>query len=45
MPTAQIFISYSHQDKPFRDVLETNLKPYPRAGSITSCSDQQIAPG
>jgi hypothetical protein len=45
MPTAQIFISYSHQDKPFRDALEINLKPYLRAGSIASWSDQQIAPG
>lgn len=45
MPTAQIFISYSHQDKTFRDELETNLKPYLRAGSFTSYSDQQIAPG
>jgi hypothetical protein len=45
MPTAQIFISYSRQDKTFRDELETNLKPYLRAGSITSWSDQQIAPG
>jgi TIR domain len=45
MPTAQIFISYSHQDKTFRDELETNLKPYLRAGFITSWSDQQIAPG
>ena len=45
MPTAQIFVSYSHQDKTFRDELETNIKPYLRAGSFTSYSDQQIAPG
>jgi hypothetical protein len=45
MPTVQIFISYSHQDKTFRDELEINLKPYLRAGSFTSWSDQQIAPG
>jgi hypothetical protein len=45
MPTAQIFISYSHQDKAFREELEKNLKPYLRAGSITNWSDQQIAPG
>ena len=45
MPTAQIFISYSHQDKTFRDELEINLKPYLLVGSITSWSDQQIAPG
>jgi TIR domain len=45
MPTAQIFVSYSHQDDTFRHELETNLKPYLRAGSFTSYSDQQIAPG
>jgi hypothetical protein len=45
MPTTQIFISYSHVDKTFCDELETNLKPYLSAGSITSWSDRQIAPG
>ena len=44
-PPNQVFISYSHQDKRWRDELETHLKPYLRDGSIVSWSDQQIAPG
>jgi internalin A len=45
MPPPQVFISYSHKDKKWRDELETQLKPYLRGGSIASWSDQQIAPG
>jgi hypothetical protein len=45
MPREQVFISYSHKDKRWRDDLDTNLKPYLRSGSIVSWSDQQIAPG
>jgi internalin A len=45
MPEEQVFISYSHKDKKWRDDLDTNLKPYLRGGSIVSWSDQQIAPG
>ena len=41
----QVFISYSHKDKRWRDDLDTNLKPYLRRGSIVSWSDQQISPG
>jgi internalin A len=41
----QVFISYSHKDKRWRDEFETHLKPYLRGGSIVSWSDQQIAPG
>ena len=41
----QVFISYSHKDKKWRDELDTNLKPYLRGGPIVSWSDQQIAPG
>jgi len=41
----QVFISYSHKDKRWRDDLDTHLKPYLRGGSIVSWSDQQIAPG
>jgi internalin A len=41
----EVFISYSHKDKKWRDDLDTHLKPYLRDGSITSWSDQQIGPG
>jgi internalin A len=41
----QVFISYSHKDKKWRDDLDTHLKPYLRGSSIVSWSDQQIAPG
>jgi hypothetical protein len=45
VPRDQVFISYSHKDKKWRDELETHLKPYLRNGTISSWSDQQIAPG
>jgi hypothetical protein len=45
VPRDQVFISYSHRDARWRDDLEIHLKPYHRTGSITSWSDQQIAPG
>jgi internalin A len=45
VPRDQVFISYSHKDKKWRDDLNLHLKPYLRDGSITSWSDQQIAPG
>ena len=45
MSRDQVFISYSHKDKKWRDELDTQLKPYVRDGSIISWSDQQIAPG
>src|SRR5205823_2167733 len=41
----QVFISYSHKDTKWRKDLEIRLKPYLRDGSITSWSDEQIAPG
>ena len=41
----QVFISYSHKDAPWRDDLDTHLKPYLRGSSIVSWSDQKIAPG
>jgi len=41
----QVFISYSHKDAPWRDELDTHLKPYLRGSSIVSWSDQKIAPG
>jgi internalin A len=45
MPRDEVFISYSHKDKRWRDDLDTNLKPYLRNGSVKSWSDIQIAPG
>jgi TIR domain-containing protein len=45
VPLDQVFISYSHKDKEWLEMLQTHLKPYLRDGSITSWSDQQIAPG
>jgi hypothetical protein len=45
VPRDHVFISYSHKDKKWRDELETHLKPYLRNGTISSWSDQQIAPG
>jgi len=45
VPRDQVFISYSHKDKKWRDDLDTHLIPYLRGGSIVSWSDQQIAPG
>lgn len=44
MLQGQVFISYSHKDKRWRDELDTHLRPYLRGGSIVSWSDQQIAP-
>jgi hypothetical protein len=41
----QVFISYSHKDKKWRDDLDTHLKPYLRGGSVVSWSDKQIVPG
>jgi TIR domain len=41
----QVFISYIQKDRKWCDDLDTHLKPYLRDGSITSWSDQQIAPG
>ena len=45
MPRDQVFISYSHEDTKWREDFEKHLKPYFRAGSIKSWSDQQISPG
>ena len=45
MPLDQVLISYSHKDKKWLNDLNTHLKPYLRDSSITSWSDQQIAPG
>ena len=39
------FISYSHADAEWRDMLLKNLKPLVRTGSVTAWSDQQIKPG
>lgn len=45
MPKDQVFISYSHKDKKWRDDLDTHLKPYLRDGTISTWSDLQIKPG
>jgi TIR domain-containing protein/D-alanyl-D-alanine carboxypeptidase-like protein len=45
MPQEQVFISYSHMDKKWRDDLDTRLKPYLRGGPIVSWSDEQITAG
>ena len=45
MPKAQVFLSYSHKDKRWLDVLLVHLKPYLRDDLFTAWSDQQIAPG
>lgn len=45
MPRAQVFLSYSHKDKRWLDVLLIHLKPYLRGGSFTAWSDQQLGPG
>jgi len=45
VPRDQVFISYSHEDTKWREDFEKHLKPYFRAGSIKSWSDQQISPG
>ena len=41
----QVFISYSHKDREWLELLQTHLKPYLRDGSIISWSDKQISPG
>jgi len=45
VPRDQVFISYSHNDKKWREELEKHLKPYLRNRTITSWSDQQIRAG
>jgi hypothetical protein len=41
----RIFISYSHQDKKFKERLETHLKSYKIDNKIDYWSDSDIAPG
>ena len=36
MSRDQVFISYSHKDKKWRDELDTQLKPYVRDGSVAN---------
>jgi adenylate cyclase len=40
-----VFISYSHKDKKWLDMLKMHLKPYLRSGSVSAWSDTQIQPG
>ena len=42
---SQIFISYSHKDKKWLDMLHTNLKPLIRGGEIKLWDDTHIKPG
>jgi hypothetical protein len=39
-----VFISYSHKDKKYLDVLLAHLKPLQRTGCVSAWSDKQIAP-
>jgi hypothetical protein len=41
----EVFVSYSHKDKRWRDEFLDHLKPYLRNGSVTAWSDKEIAPG
>lgn len=41
----QVFISYSHQDKPWLDRLEKVLKPLVRSGALAPWADTRIQPG
>jgi len=40
-----IFISYSHKDKKWLDLIQTFLKPYTRNEKVSVWSDEQIKPG
>lgn len=40
-----VFISYSHKDKRFKDDLLTHLKPLVRSGTVSTWSDKQIPAG
>ena len=45
MPRDEVFISYSHKDKEWLEMLQTHLKPYLPDSSVVSWSDKQISPG
>ena len=40
-----VFISYAHEDEPFRAELEKHLSLLQRQGVITTWHDRHIAPG
>jgi class 3 adenylate cyclase len=40
-----VFVSYSHKDRPWLEKLQIHLKPYLRSGSVSAWSDTQIRPG
>ncbi|MEW6153524.1 MAG: GAF domain-containing protein [Actinomycetota bacterium] len=44
-PTADVFVSYSHRDRPWLELLRTHLKPYMTAGGMTVWDDTAIAAG
>jgi internalin A len=41
----QIFISYSHQDRNWMELVRTHLKPLERLGRVVAWDDRQIAAG
>jgi hypothetical protein len=41
----QVFICYSHKDKPWLDELQSYLKPYVQNRKVTVWSDENISPG
>ena len=41
----RIFISYSHKDLDWMNLVRTHLKPLERLGTIVAWDDRQIAPG
>lgn len=40
-----VFVSYSHADRAYLDMLKTHLEPYVRDRALTLWSDETIAPG
>lgn len=43
--TERIFISYSHKDREWMELVRTHLKPLERLGKVVAWDDRQIAPG
>jgi hypothetical protein len=41
----RIFISYSHKDRVWMELVRTHLKPLERLGKVVAWDDRQIAPG
>src|SRR5690348_4074886 len=45
MPTARVFVSYSHRDKTYFDQLRIHLSPYIRDGRFKVWDDKHIEAG